>query len=586
MDRLRKAVSVWILRKFSDKQFLVLAAVAVAVWAGLTAVLLKVSVHYLHAIIRDASEKRYWILAVTPGIGILLTYLVLRFVIRGPLQKGTSHVLMAIAKKSSVLPRKETFSHVVTSALTVGFGGSAGLESPIVQTGAAIGSVFGSFFPISYKDRTLLLACGAASGIATVFNAPIAGVLFALEVLLVDVSISAFIPLLIAGATGALCSKIILSDGILFSFRHSTPFDYHNLPYYLFLGVVCGMLSVFYIRSALWMERWSNASKMPALVRWLQGSLMLGALIILFPAFFGEGYPSISALAGNRPVQLFTGSPLYEVITGNVWMLGLGILAISVLKVFAVSFTLNSGGNGGNFAPSLLVGACVGFSFSYLSDATGWVSLPTDHFCLVAMAGVLTGIFHSPLTAVFLIAEITGGYDLIIPLMIVSALSTAVSKYLQPKSLDEEKLVFNNQRMVLSKDSNVLAGLSLRRFVEKDFITIPVNSSLRVLVEAISRSKRNIFPVIDSGRTLAGIIMLEDIREIMFKTELYDTMTTAELMHKPTVLCSIDEDMNEVMEKFDKSGAWNMPVVDEGRYVGFISKSQVFSNYRDRLKAE
>lgn len=586
MDRLRKAVSVWILRKFSDKQFLVLAAVAVAVWAGLTAVLLKVSVHYLHAIIRDASEKRYWILAVTPGIGILLTYLVLRFVIRGPLQKGTSHVLMAIAKKSSVLPRKESFSHVVTSALTVGFGGSAGLESPIVQTGAAIGSVFGSFFPISYKDRTLLLACGAASGIATVFNAPIAGVLFALEVLLVDVSISAFIPLLIAGATGALCSKIILSDGILFSFRHSTPFDYHNLPYYLFLGVVCGMLSVFYIRSALWMERWSNASKMPALVRWLQGSLMLGALIILFPAFFGEGYPSISALAGNRPVQLFTGSPLYEVITGNVWMLGLGILAISVLKVFAVSFTLNSGGNGGNFAPSLLVGACVGFSFSYLSDATGWVSLPTDHFCLVAMAGVLTGIFHSPLTAVFLIAEITGGYDLIIPLMIVSALSTAVSKYLQPKSLDEEKLVFNNQRMVLSKDSNVLAGLSLRRFVEKDFITIPVNSSLRVLVEAISRSKRNIFPVIDSDRTLAGIIMLEDIREIMFKTELYDTMTTAELMHKPTVLCSIDEDMNEVMEKFDKSGAWNMPVVDEGRYVGFISKSQVFSNYRDRLKAE
>lgn len=586
VDRLRKGASVWILRKLSDKQFLILAAVAVAVWAGLMAVILKVSVHYLHAVIRDAGQNRHWIFFVTPGLGILLTYVVMRFIIKGSLQKGTSHVLMAIAKKSSVLPSKETFSHVVTSALTVGFGGSAGLESPIVQTGAAIGSTFGSLFPISYKDRTLLLACGAASGIATVFNAPIAGVLFALEVLLVDVSISAFIPLLIAGATGALCSKIILADGILFSFRHGIPFDYHNLPYYVVLGVFCGLLSVFYIRSSLRMERWFNANTMPGIVKWLVGSLLLGTMIILFPALFGEGYPSVSALANNKPEQLFMGSPLFSVISVNVWMLGLGILLIAIIKVFAVSLTLNAGGNGGNFAPALLVGACVGFSFSYLSDATGWMSLPTEHFCLVAMAGVLTGIFHSPLTAVFLIAEITGGYDLIIPLMIVSALSTAVSKYLQPKSLDEEKLMFNNQLMIRTKDSNILSGLTMRRFVEKDFLEVPVNSSLRELVGAVARSKRNIFPVVDKDGTLAGVIMLEDIREIMFNTELYDKKTTAELMRQPPVVCSAEEDMNEVMEKFDKSGAWNMPVVENGRYMGFVSKSRIFSNYRDRLKTE
>ena len=574
----------WLLRKLSNRQFLMVGAVIVGLWAGLTAVLLKVSVHYLQDLLKSLGQENNWIYFVSPSIGILSTYLFIRFILNGELLRGTSHVLLAIAKKSSFLPRKEIFSHVATSALTVGMGGSAGLESPIVQTGSAIGSTFASFFPIGYRDRTLLLACGASAGIATAFNAPIAGVLFALEVLLVDVSISAFIPLLIAGATGALCSKIILADGILLSFKQVSNFNYYNVPYYILLGMACGLLSVFYLRSFLKTETvFTKIFKSPIL-RLTIGCLFLGVLIILLPALFGEGYSSITALALSKPDQLFSGSPLQSLFTQTQWGLGLAILLVGIVKVFAVSFTLNAGGNGGNFAPALLVGACLGFSFSFLLNTTGLTNLPTSNFCLVAMAGVLTGIFHAPLTGVFLIAEITGGYELIIPLMIVSALSTAVSRYLNPNSLDEAKLTQADHAISFDKDAHVLSSLSLNGFIEHDFVSVRLHSTLRGLVDAVAHSKRNIFPVIDDQGNLAGIIGLEDVREIMFNTTLYDSISVDQLMQKPLVTANVNDDMSLIMEKFDKSGVWNIPVLNEGKYIGFISKSRVFSNYRDKLK--
>jgi CIC family chloride channel protein len=498
--------------------------------------------------------------------------------------RGTSHVLLAIAKKSSFLPHKETFSHIATSALTVGMGGSAGLESPIVQTGSAIGSTFASFFPIGYRDRTLLLACGAAAGIATAFNAPIAGVLFALEVLLIDVSISSFIPLLIAGATGALCSKIILADGILLSFKQISNFNYNNVPYYILLGIASGLLSVFYLRAFFKTETFFTKFLKSTMLRMALSCILLGGLIILLPALFGEGYSSITELAFFKPDQLFKGSPLQGVFTQTQWGLGLAILLVGMIKVFAVSFTLNAGGNGGNFAPALFVGACLGFSFSFLINITGFTNLPTSNFCLVAMAGVLTGIFHAPLTAVFLIAEITGGYDLIIPLMIVSALSTAVSRYLHPNSLDESKLTQADHKISFDKDAHVLSSLSLKGFIEHDFISVKFHSTLRSLVEAVAHSKRNVFPVIDDKGNLTGIIGLEDVREIMFNTTLYDSISVDQLMQKPIVTVDVNDDMSSIMEKFDKSGVWNIPVLDKGRYLGFISKSTVFSTYREKLK--
>src|SRR6478735_1120652 len=318
--QLFRIAPVWLLRKLSSRQFLMVGAVIVGLWAGLTAVLLKVSVHWLQQLLRPIGQQYSWVYFISPAIGILCTYLFIKYVLNGELLRGTSHVLLAIAKKSSFLPRKETFSHVATSALTVGMGGSAGIESPIVQTGSAIGSTFGSWFPIGYRDRTLLLACGAAGGIATAFNAPITGVLFALEVLLVDVSISAFIPLLIAGATGALCSKIILHEGILLSFKQVSDFNYHNVPYYIVLGILCGLLSVFYLRSSGRTETFFNKLFHSDAIKMVVGCTLLGGLIMLFPALFGEGYSTIKSLALSQPTQLFTGSPLQKFFSQTPWI--------------------------------------------------------------------------------------------------------------------------------------------------------------------------------------------------------------------------------------------------------------------------
>jgi CIC family chloride channel protein len=576
----------WMLSKLSNRQFLIVGAIIVGLWTGLTAVLLKVTVHYLLEALRSLSEGRHWIYFISPFVGILSTYLFVRLFLGGELIKGTSHVLMSISKKSSFIPGKEVYGHAATSALTVGLGGSAGLESPIVQTGSAIGSRFASLFSLGYRDRTLLLACGAASGIATAFNAPIAGVLFAMEVLLVDVNISAFIPLLIAGATGALCSKIILSEGILLSFRQITEFNYHNIPYYILLGVICGIVAAYYIKAFVGTELFFKKYIKSAGSKIFFGAACLGAMIVLFPALFGEGYLSIKSLAASNPQDLFLGSPLHRFTIQADWILGIAILITGIVKVFAVSFTLNAGGNGGNFAPSLLVGACIGFSLAFLANATGFTALPTSNFCVVAMAGILTGVFHSPLTAIFLIAEITGGYELIIPLMIVSALSTAVSKYLNPNSLDEEKLFQSTQSKSFGRDAHILSDLSLAAFVETNFVTLRAGSTLRTLVDAVARSRRNIFPVVDPDGKLVGIIALEDIREIMFNARQYDAVLVDSLMRKPLATASIGDDMQQVMERFDKTGVWNIPVLRDGAYVGFVSKSQVFSTYRERLKQD
>lgn len=578
--------SRWLLSKLTSRQFLIVGAVIVALWAGLTAVLLKISVHYLQDFLKPLAQDNFWVYLVSPTVGILLTYVFVKVVLGGDMVKGTSHVLLAIAKKSSHLPRKEVFSHIATSALTVGFGGSAGLESPIVQSGSAIGSVFSSFFSISYRERTLLLACGAAAGIATAFNAPIAGVLFALEVLLVDVSISAFIPLLIAGAVGALCSKIILAEGIPLSFRLIRDFNYHNTLYYIGLGIGCGLLSSFYLRAFLGTEVILKRFFRNDIARLIGGGLLLGALILVFPALFGEGYSSITTLATLQPEQIFRGSPLFSFISRSEAGLVAAVLSVALVKVFAVSLTLSAGGNGGNFAPALLVGACFGFSFAGALNATGLTNLPISNFCLVAMAGVLTGIFHSPLTAIFLIAEITGGYELIIPLMLVSALSTAVSKYLARHSLDEAKLYQMTESAFLGKDAQVLSQLKLTGFVERDFIVIKAGSRLRALTEAIGASVRNIFPIVDANGQLVGIVSLEDIRSVMFKTEEYDVTLVDQLMRKPIATVSDNEDMVKVMEKFDKTGVWNIPVLNGQTYVGFVSKSRVFSTYREMLRGE
>jgi CIC family chloride channel protein len=572
---------IWIQNKLTPKQFVIFSAILIGLTAGLAAVILKLFVHWFILQIGVISDNKQVIIAIFPIVGISLCALFVHYLNGNKLGKGMANILFSIAKKSSVLPKDQTYSHIFTSALTVGFGGSAGLESPIVTTGSAIGSNFARAYRLSYKERTLLLACGAAAGIAGAFNTPIAGVLFALEVLLVEANISAFIPILIAAASGGLLSKIILHEDVLLSFKLQQPFDYNNVPFYLILGLITGFFSFFYSKVFIASEKYFKKFGERKLIKLVVGGIGLYVLILFIPPFFGEGYNCIKSLSNANPNSLFLNSILPIGLASKPVLYTLLFLVI-LLKPVATGITLGSGGNGGNFAPSLFVGSFVGFLFSSIMSDLGFV-LPISNFTLVAMAGILSGIFHAPLTGIFLIAEITGGYELIIPLMIVSALSYAVSKYFTPLSIDMLKLSEKEKIVTTNTDSYLLSNINLSEFIERDFTEVPHDIKLRKLVELITSSKRNIFPVINEEENLKGLITIDDIREVMFKQELYDKISVKELMHPTRYVITDKDDINSAMKLFDESHLWNLPVVFKGKYQGFISKSTILEKYRETL---
>jgi len=574
----------WIHNRITPKQFLIFGSILVGTSAGLAAVILKLFVHFIRQYLFEdhllkLDLKYIYLLMPLVGIGITV-YIVQRF-FNGKLARGTSNILFSIARKGSFLPFKNIYSHIITSGINVGFGGSAGLESPIVSTGSAIGSNFAQRYKLSYKDRTLLLAAGAAGGIAGAFNAPIAGVLFALEVLLVGVNITAFIPLLIASASGALISKIILQENILLNFKLQQPFNYYNVPFYIVLGLLAGLVSLYYITIFDKVER--RFKKIKSIYwRWIIGGILLAFIFLLFPSLFGEGYDSIKHLAEFKPQPLFKDSLLVDFLTSQ----GMTILFISIallLKAFAVGITLGSGGNGGNFAPSLFVGAYLGFAFASTLKLIGFDNVPVINLTLVAMAGILTGVFHAPLTGIFLIAEITGGYELIIPLMIVSSISYIVVKYFHPDSLDIKRLKKRGTFVSEDKDISILGKIEVEKLIEKDFSEIQQGNNLRQIVEVVKHSKRNTFPVINKYHQLVGIIYLDDIKEAMFNQDLYDKVYAKELMHKSAEVINMKDDIFVIMKKFEESGEWNLPVIENNQYIGFLSKSSILAKYRNEL---
>lgn len=575
-------IILWIQHKLSPKQFVIFSAILIGLTAGLAAVFLKLFVHFILKTIEVHSPDEQFFMALCPLFGITLCVLYIHYLNGNKLGKGIANILYAIAKKSSLLPKDQTYSHIISSALTVGFGGSAGLESPIVTTGSAIGSNFGRTYKLSYKERTLLLACGAAAGIAAAFNTPIAGVLFALEVLLVEANITAFIPILIAAASGALCSKIILQEDILLQFKLQEAFDYMNVPFYMLLGVVSGVVSYYYSKIFSATENYFKRFENKKFIKILTGGLGLFILIILIPPLFGEGYNSIKLLSNLNPQAIFENSILVHTHALSKPIIYLSVIVVILLKPVATGITIGSGGNGGNFAPSLFLGAFVGFFFSSLLTDLG-IHLPISNFTIVAMAGILSGIFHAPLTGIFLIAEITGGYELIIPLMIVSALSFAVSKYFMPLNIDMQKLSHKEKINTSNTDSYLLSNIDLVKLIEHDFSEINVDSSLRELVDTISTSKRNIFPVVTKDLELKGLITIDDIREIMFKQNLYDTIGVKEIMRRPIYVITEKDDINSAMKLFDESHLWNIPVIIENKYQGFISKSTILEKYREVL---
>jgi len=569
--------------KLSARQFLIVSSILVGLTSGLAGVAVKYVVHTIGELVTfySTTYEEFFLFAFFPMAGILLTVFYIKYFLKRKLHKGNPEIVYAIAKKSSKIPRAEMYSHSITSALTVGFGGSMGLESPMVSTGAAIGSNYGTFYKLGYKERTILLACGAAAGIAAAFNSPIAGVLFAIEVLLADVSAAAFIPLIISAASGALCSKIILKEGITLSFSLQQPFNYYNVPYYILLGLLAGLISLYYARAYTWAEQRMHG----VTNRWMRavtGGLLLFAMVLVFPPLFGEGYHTIKQLAHVEAGELFRSSILAPFIHSNGMHLTLLAMLIFI-KPLAAAVTIGSGGNGGNFAPALFVGAYVGFVFARIINLTGITHIPESNFTLVAMAGILSGIFYAPLTAIFLIAEITGGYELMIPLMIVSALSLTVANLFEPLSMDSRRLAAMLRGSIDTRDKFLLSKLEVGELIETNFAAVKPDDNMQALIKVIAHSNRNIFPVIDADEKLVGIVHLDKIRSVIFASSYKDGTTVRDLMTPAPVVVETHETLHQVLNKFEETKAWNLPVVNNGVYVGFLSKSTILTRYRNEL---
>lgn len=574
---------------FTPKQFIFLSSVLVGISAAFAVIILKIFAHSVftfatYVTIHTNFLKIGLLKIMLPVIGIMLTVFVVNRFLGGSIEKGTSQILYAVAKKAGIIPKKQMYAQIITSSLTVGLGGSAGLESPIVITGAAFGSNYAQRYKLHYKDRTLLIGCGVAAGIAAAFNAPIAGVLFAIEVLLVDVSISAFTPIMIAAATGALVSAIALDETILLNFTTRETFDYRNIPYYVFLGIFTGFVAVFYARNFQKTEHFFSRIRYSAYKKAFFGASILALLIFIFPTLFGEGYESIRTLSSSDPGELLENT-LFRGFRNNNWALLAFVGCSFMLKAFATGITLGSGGNGGNFAPSLFLGSYVGFFFSKLLNLTGLTNLPIGNFTMVGMAGILSGLFHAPLTAIFLIAEITGGYGLMIPLMIVASISFAISKRFEKHSLDVKSLAKKGHAFTSNKDSNVLSTLDTNSIIQTDYLKLTPDENLEKLVDLISHSNQVIFPVVSKDDRLLGIVHFNDIREIIFNQYRVKYTLIKEIMVQPVAIVHPSNSMEIVMNKFESSRKAFLPVISDDKYYGFISKSVALEAYRAKLKS-
>jgi CIC family chloride channel protein len=563
-----------------------IVATLVGLISGLMAVLLKTIVHYIQYGIKEIHVSGFAYL-LFPVAGLLLTVWIIRSFFGGEIERGIAMVLRAIARKSSFIPFKDTYLHAITSSITVGLGGSVGLEAPIVATGSAIGSNTARISDLNYRERTLLIGCGAAAGISAVFNAPIAGVIFAIEVLMTETIVSYFIPLIISSVVGVLCSKIILQESFLFNFVLREHFDYRNVPGYILLGVMAGFISLYYARVFKRSEMKLHHWKINAYTKAIVAGVMLMALYFIFPTLFGEGYESMTPLANGTGETITNDTFLFSSMDKD-WSIVLYAGLIVFLKPIAAAITIGGGGNGGNFAPSLFTGSYLGFFLSKLVNNANWgVRVPEGNFTLVGMAGVLSGVMYCPLSAIFLIAEITNGYELFIPLMLVSSISFFIVKSYEPYSMDTKKLALEGQIFTHKKEKNILTSMRLDEMLQDKYDTISIDKKLRDLIEVIKRSEKNIFAVNDSKGRFVGIIELNDIKQQLFQTDRFDSILVRNLTKKPRAVFYEDQDMLTVMDKFDDTQSWYLPVLNKEKvFVGFISKTKVFNKYREVLASQ
>ncbi len=571
------------IRYLSGHRFLYVLAAFVGLGAGLAAVIIKNLVHFIHEASQNGFQGEYsqYYIFILPVVGITLTVLFIKYINKRPVGHGIPGVLFSISKNNGIIRSHNLYSSIITSALTVGFGGSVGLEGPTVATGGAVGSNIGRALKLNYKEVALLISCASAGALSAIFKAPIAGIVFALEVIMLDLTMWAVIPLLIASATAALTSYLFLGQNVLYQFNLTEQFDMGQIHWYLLLGIMVGLLSVYFTKCYIWItsifEKFKSRWK-----RLLVAGGILGVIILIFPPLYGEGYEVVNQELRGEYIHLFENS-FFESWQQSFGLMAVFILLIIAVKVVATTLTFSAGGIGGIFAPTLFIGANTGLLFGLVLNQVG-IDVSVSNMALVGMAGMIAGVVHAPLTAIFLIAEITGGYELFLPLMLASTIAYGTARYFVKNSVYTVQLAQRGELMTHHKDRNILLMMKVSELIETNFKTVNPENTLRDLVQVITKSSRNIYPVVDDQNYLKGIVKLDDIRHIMFNQDMYDNTLVRDLMHTPEWTIQSSDQMEEVARQFSESGRYNLPVLRDGKYLGFVSRARVFSSYREMLK--
>ncbi|MFW2347520.1 MAG: chloride channel protein [Wenyingzhuangia sp.] len=578
---------IWKYKHISQENFLYILSTIVGLLAGIGAVTLKNLTHYIFKSLKTGFIKDIHIgfYFVFPIIGLSLTLLVVTYIIRKKIGHGIPATLYAISKRESIMHRYQMWASVITAPLTVGFGGSVGLEGPTVATGSALGSNFARVFHLDQRSRTLLVGCAAAGAMASIFKAPIAAIVFAVEIFSLELTLASMIPLLLASISAVLTSYFFLGDEVLLHFEVSKSFELNDVIFYITLGLGCSLVSIYFTKLYFWFHDFFKKIENPW-YKLLVGGSLIGVIVYFIPPLFGEGFETINAVLRGDASQILKNN-IFNTEADTIWMIVGLLVGLILFKVIAMALTFGAGGIGGVFAPTLFIGSITGYVVAIIVNHTKIIShsVSQSNFAMVGMAGLMAGVLHAPLTAIFLIAEITGGYDLFIPLMIVSSISFLITKKFIPHNIYTSELAKKGQLMTHDKDKNVLMMMDIDKVIEQDFMMTKPKMTLGELVhEVIIKSKRNNFPVINDFDELIGVLHMDTIRPIMFNSELYENTIVSNLMVSPAEVIEYEKDAMEViMEKFKITSAWNLPVIKNGKYYGFISKSRLLNAYRRKL---
>ncbi len=574
----------WRENNISEKHFVIFLSFIVGLICALAAHALKFLIEILHELVNShfAEGNLNYLYLATPIMGVALASFYVKYFVKDDISHGVTKIMFAISQKKARIKRHNMWSSIIASSLTIGFGGSVGAEAPIVLTGSAIGSNLGQLFRMEQKNLMLLVGCGAAGAVAGIFKAPIAGVVFTLEVLMLDLTMASIVPLLISASTACMVTYFLSGSNSLFIFTQNDPLEMRSMPYFVLLGVLCGFVSLYFTRGMNKLEQFFGGIKSPT-NKLIVGGIMLSVLIFFIPPLYGEGYDTITYLLDGN-VQAITQNSVFYNFRNNFAMMSLFLILILFFKIFASAATNGSGGTGGIFAPSLYMGCLTGYFMAMVLNYFQVIDLTEKNFALAGMAGVMAGVMHAPLTGAFLIAELTGGYGMFLALMITSTIAYITILAFEPHSLYAMRLAKKGELLTHNTDKNILTLLKTENVIETDLQTLRPNMYLEDVIRMIAKSNRNIFPVLDSKKRMIGFISLDEIRNIMFRPELYRRFKVSQLMVSPPAFVSLSDSMEKVMFKFEQTKAWNLPVIDENeKYVGYVSKSKIFNSYRDLL---